>query len=106
MSYYYFFFQAEDGIRHYKVTGVQTCALPISRCVAGAWRALHRVRPDRASAEPAHPRRRVRRAPSVWRDWPVAAPGPRLGGRILLRGSVTVKDWPRGGPAAVERAAR
>src|SRR5256885_2421795 len=26
-----FFFQAEDGIRDYKVTGVQTCALPISR---------------------------------------------------------------------------
>src|SRR5256885_9198432 len=25
-----FFFQAEDGIRDYKVTGVQTCALPIS----------------------------------------------------------------------------
>src|SRR5256885_3117013 len=25
----YFFFQAEDGIRDYKVTGVQTCALPI-----------------------------------------------------------------------------
>ena len=24
-----FFFQAEDGIRGYKVTGVQTCALPI-----------------------------------------------------------------------------
>src|SRR5256885_9319290 len=24
-----FFFQAEDGIRDYKVTGVQTCALPI-----------------------------------------------------------------------------
>src|SRR5256885_7829932 len=27
-----FFFQAEDGIRDYKVTGVQTCALPISYC--------------------------------------------------------------------------
>src|SRR5256885_12607128 len=27
----HFFFQAEDGIRYYKVTGVQTCALPISR---------------------------------------------------------------------------
>src|SRR2546426_1132382 len=27
---YFFFFQAEDGIRDYKVTGVQTCALPIS----------------------------------------------------------------------------
>src|SRR5256885_106852 len=25
----WFFFQAEDGIRDYKVTGVQTCALPI-----------------------------------------------------------------------------
>src|SRR5256885_9001003 len=31
----FFFFQAEDGIRDYKVTGVQTCALPIcSRCLA------------------------------------------------------------------------
>src|SRR5687767_15495005 len=28
--YYYFFFQAEDGIRDKLVTGVQTCALPIS----------------------------------------------------------------------------
>src|SRR5215467_15439497 len=26
---FFFFFQAEDGIRYYKVTGVQTCALPI-----------------------------------------------------------------------------
>src|SRR5437868_1724923 len=31
----YFFFQAEDGIRDRNVTGVQTCALPIS---------LHRLR--------------------------------------------------------------
>src|SRR5690606_40953855 len=28
--YYFFFFQAEDGIRDFHVTGVQTCALPIS----------------------------------------------------------------------------
>src|SRR5215467_15498498 len=27
MSLFFFFFQAEDGIRDYKVTGVQTCAL-------------------------------------------------------------------------------
>src|SRR2546429_6885474 len=27
----FFFFQAEDGIRDVAVTGVQTCALPISR---------------------------------------------------------------------------
>src|SRR5256885_10855611 len=38
-----FFFQAEDGIRDYKVTGVQTCALPISLMAndstvkAGSW---------------------------------------------------------------------
>src|SRR6266850_6067329 len=30
-----FFFQAEDGIRDYKVTGVQTCALPISAALGG-----------------------------------------------------------------------
>src|SRR5256885_12887902 len=29
LRYFVFFFQAEDGIRDYKVTGVQTCALPI-----------------------------------------------------------------------------
>src|SRR5687768_18133976 len=30
-----FFFQAEDGIRDVAVTGVQTCALPISRAARG-----------------------------------------------------------------------
>src|SRR2546429_194104 len=30
MTREYFFFQAEDGIRDVAVTGVQTCALPIS----------------------------------------------------------------------------
>src|SRR5690606_28269855 len=29
-SFFFFFFQAEDGIRDFHVTGVQTCALPIS----------------------------------------------------------------------------
>src|SRR5690606_16320103 len=38
-----FFFQAEDGIRDFHVTGVQTCALPISRLmkklgIQGVWR--------------------------------------------------------------------
>src|SRR5256885_7372030 len=28
-TYLVYFFQAENGIRYYKVTGVQTCALPI-----------------------------------------------------------------------------
>src|SRR5207245_8215363 len=30
LSVFFFFFQAEDGIRDATVTGVQTCALPIS----------------------------------------------------------------------------
>src|SRR5690606_40204502 len=29
----FFFFQAEDGIRDFHVTGVQTCALPILRAI-------------------------------------------------------------------------
>src|ERR1019366_10114685 len=29
--FFFFFFQAEDGIRDWSVTGVQTCALPIFR---------------------------------------------------------------------------
>src|SRR6266567_4620644 len=35
---FYFFFQAEDGIRDLTVTGVQTCALPISHCGIGELR--------------------------------------------------------------------
>src|SRR6266850_3232731 len=46
----FFFFQAEDGIRDYKVTGVQTCALPIS-----ALARLARARDDEGRA-----RRRAR----------------------------------------------
>src|SRR2546426_8793043 len=47
----FFFFQAEDGIRDYKVTGVQTCALPILR--------EPQQRPDRAVQSPAERRREV-----------------------------------------------
>src|SRR5690606_40342197 len=32
-----FFFQAEDGIRDFHVTGVQTCALPISHHPIRSW---------------------------------------------------------------------
>src|SRR5216683_6354526 len=51
--FFFFFFQAEDGIRDLIVTGVQTCALPIScrwlrrfRCGASEGRAPGR-RPRR-----------------------------------------------------------
>src|SRR2546429_2201191 len=51
---YFFFFQAEDGIRDVAVTGVQTCALPICGCqnrpavAAGLCPADDRRRPDGA----------------------------------------------------------
>src|SRR5687767_15351993 len=41
---FFFFFQAEDGIRDKLVTGVQTCALPISdtsSVVSGTYRSTH-----------------------------------------------------------------
>src|SRR5690606_40171321 len=38
--FFFFFFQAEDGIRDFHVTGVQTCALPISPSSVRCWRAL------------------------------------------------------------------
>src|SRR5205809_4671993 len=48
LCFLFFFFQAEDGIRDVAVTGVQTCALPISRAPS---RASSRTwaRPARAS---------------------------------------------------------
>src|SRR6267378_1793002 len=48
MGNFFFFFQAEDGIRDLYVTGVQTCALPIlTRGAGGDVRALR--------DEPVHP---------------------------------------------------
>src|SRR5215469_2610528 len=47
---FFFFFQAEDGIRDLYVTGVQTCALPISIGYTG-WRNTHRERRDRAAGD-------------------------------------------------------
>src|SRR5947209_19847759 len=54
-----FFFQAEDGIRDIGVTGVQTCALPISRSS-----------------------RRARRSPTACSPW---ARRPRSRGRFRAR---------------------
>src|SRR5207253_5656944 len=37
VTLFFFFFQAEDGIRDGHVTGVQTCALPISSRGSASW---------------------------------------------------------------------
>src|SRR2546422_6612100 len=54
VSFFFFFFQAEDGIRDVAVTGVQTCALPISRR-----RLAQELGPLRKNALVSHP----------WREW-------------------------------------
>src|SRR5207249_8123966 len=65
-----FFFQAEDGIRDLNVTGVQTCALPISiagslfseiEAKAAFWQRPRRLAPARVTPPPAT---RVPEAPS------------------------------------------
>src|SRR2546425_7582487 len=61
---FFFFFQAEDGIRDKLVTGVQTCALPISpspaRCghqgAGHRLEAVSRLSPLRAVGSPEIPR--------------------------------------------------
>src|SRR5256885_5842914 len=50
----FFFFQAEDGIRDYKVTGVQTCALPIFQEEAAAGSQVVRAVGDFVYAQYAH----------------------------------------------------
>src|SRR5690606_39611197 len=59
-----FFFQAEDGIRDFHVTGVQTCALPISRHSFGALRNGGREGADR----PTTSYTRLRSTPPVGRS--------------------------------------
>src|SRR2546422_8018373 len=64
---FFFFFQAEDGIRDVAVTGVQTCALPISRAAN---------RPGPSLSSPPHsggPIARDRRRAG----WSCSRPAPR-----------------------------
>src|SRR2546422_4072625 len=88
-----FFFQAEDGIGDVAVTGVQTCALPISPSTPRAPRALAPAPPDAARASRPAPRRPARAA--------ARTPPPQAGssgGRVLppspptLPGGRALKD--------------
>src|SRR5690606_40299661 len=64
---FYFFFQAEDGIRDFHVTGVQTCALPICR-EEGAYE--HEENGERYAYERAPHNRRKDQALVVARSHP------------------------------------
>src|SRR2546429_6453579 len=88
----FFFFQAEDGIRDVAVTGVQTCALPISRRPRGkpivpgkAWPWFAPVRAPLASlCGPPNIATRPRAAPHPARISPSAAPGNGPANKALL----------------------
>src|SRR2546427_3337946 len=55
VQWFIFFFQAEDGIRDLTVTGVQTCALPISRRCPPCGSSCPGAGPIRPPADPARP---------------------------------------------------
>src|SRR5690606_40912908 len=78
-----FVFQAEDGIRDFHVTGVQTCALPICR-----------TRPPKRGARRRMTRTQLRRLieahDEVWLGW-----WPRLTGLTASQARRTLEGrWP------------
>src|SRR5690606_39777505 len=83
-----FFFQAEDGIRGFHVTGVQTCALPISGRAARA--GVHG--PARGRAAPLLP-------PAARPAYPPGRPGIAMAARAA-RDACRVASHAAGGPAA------
>src|SRR5437868_3735376 len=81
----FFFFQAEDGIRDRNVTGVQTCALPISgqgRRPSNIWTTSRkRTRPSAGSPPP--------------RSWPTSTRSSARLGRATVWARATT--WTAGG---------
>src|SRR5437764_9246089 len=88
---FFFFFQAEDGIRDTSVTGVQTCALPI--CIVDweheLWSNGHSSRPGRADD------------PALLAAWHLARPHKRpsainmpLPAGAADRNAVPIYDFP------------
>src|SRR2546422_7858967 len=68
---FFFFFQAEDGIRDVAVTGVQTCALPISaqpRLATLNWLRLPSSRLGRRGRKALRPLRPWRKHSNNWRQ--------------------------------------
>src|SRR5438445_9431863 len=96
---FFFFFQAEDGIRDIGVTGVQTCALPISRAAS--------TRASSSSLQSGRPRRCSARTPRTVSKTPMGAPtipplqigrascrerGVDLGGRRRMKKKKTERE--------------
>src|SRR5262249_58938323 len=83
-----FVFQAEDGIRDWSVTGVQTCALPISCCSSGAGRRRGWPKPADARKRPSatwHAGRPLTLPTPLARNWS-RSEERRVGKRVDLGG--------------------
>src|SRR5690606_39966579 len=104
----YFFFQAEDGIRDFHVTGVQTCALPISA------RAASRGQEEGSVAAPPHApivadqgRRVRRRGSEAGRPRAGRAAGSRLLRPVQIgRASCRERVWLAVGAGGLSNTAR
>src|SRR5438034_6184562 len=98
----FFFFQAEDGIRDHCVTGVKTCALPISRAPAATGRAAA----TRTTLEPGRAKENglaggsARRCSQAGRTLPAnralrrGEPVRRRSARRDTRGEPAAPGWP------------
>src|SRR5256885_6906725 len=88
LMFVFFFFQAEDGIRDYKVTGVQTCALPI--CLPAACSSATRAADQGCQRSPAAD----------------AVPVPSAWAGVVIRGAVVASSAPASTTASVASTAR
>src|SRR2546426_5353294 len=95
-----FFFQAEDGIRDYKVTGVQTCALPIWMANQTLERALtfagYEV--QHVWGEGAHNQKHSTAIfPDamrwLWKDWPQPVKAGQTKNQVLSDILIPGQDW-------------
>src|SRR5437762_6636623 len=77
LFFFFFFFQAEDGIRDTSVTGVQTCALPISGGLDQQVLVVLRARPVAAGLGAAEQAERLDALPGLQRVHEPDAAEPR-----------------------------
>src|SRR2546426_6935259 len=107
--FFFFFFQAEDGIRDYKVTGVQTCALPIYRHQQlqrppvlfrepPSTTELRGISADGNREQPRCDRRRGSALGREDRDGPASEPGGRLPVPLEPRGALRTRRPEQGRP--------
>src|SRR5690606_40444643 len=106
---FFFFFQAEDGIRDFHVTGVQTCALPISVSGSPSPRSTRR---RAVSSNPSRSASRVAARPwvtstrNVWSTSPLCTTKRSEERRVGKEGRSRGRPYERTQTAWTHRASR